>query len=248
MKKIIYLLLTLSLTLSCTIKKKVISLIQVEDAFCKKPANPFDTYFNTYEEYNDKYKNYEYFDIYAQMDKLITPYDDDLYFYDDYETYNNEDDKGYGYSYDYKAYTNTIYKEFYDTFSKCTNGKYHIKNGYPEWLFNPDMENQTGIVGVAKNNIKGGYGIRKALAFSIAKGKLIKYINKFVKQTCYADSKTESDNKVPEYYQSLINCNLRHPAYDLIKSIAVKDDWTDTRSGILYVWLILDNVNVLEKK
>mgnify|MGYP003958444967 CR=1 FL=1 len=111
--------------------------------------------------------------------------------------------------------------------------KYGLDNGLPTWFFNPDMNNQFGGIGIAKEQKRGGMPAQKRVAISIAKADLAKRL-KIAVDTSLKTEKRVKNNTFIAKLSSL----SRQGAQAYLQNTVVEDMWMSP-SGELYVWLII---------
>jgi len=138
----------------------------------------------------------------------------------------------------------TIYactrKEIYvgETWKYETAG-YDVPDTYPAWISNPSLGGYVGGVGLGKVNVQGGPDIQRGLAETIARGAVIRKVHILVDTVCHNRGENKINRNIIDNYKSQIDCGKAYMGAELIKKIAVKEEWKDPQEGDVYVWVIL---------
>lgn len=115
--------------------------------------------------------------------------------------------------------------------------KYPMKDSYPVWFHNPNHDGYLGALGIAKKqpNLRA----QKLTALRIAQAELAKEIKLIVHSKILLEEKLAKKGLSGEYSSSLRSVS-RHDSAQLIKNSLVKDQWTNPKTGELYLWVVID--------
>ncbi|MEK7813646.1 MAG: hypothetical protein AAB296_07780 [Candidatus Desantisbacteria bacterium] len=102
----------------------------------------------------------------------------------------------------------------------------------PAWFYQPGV---LGAVGAAEKQEKGGYAAQKRLAIVIAQAEIAKQIEIII-NTELQTEKTMVNND----YHSKLSSLSKQETQQLIKNAVVKEEWTNPKTGELYVWVVIE--------
>lgn len=121
--------------------------------------------------------------------------------------------------------------------AEISQAKYPMKDGYPVWFQNPNHDGYLGALGIAKKqpNLRA----QKLAALRIAQAELAKKIELIVHSEIVLEESLAEKGLSGEYSSSLRSASIQGTA-QLIKDSLVKDQWTDPKTGELYLWVVID--------
>ena len=115
--------------------------------------------------------------------------------------------------------------------------KHPMKDGYPVWFLNPNHEGYLGAVGIAKKQPDSR--TQRLAALRIAQAGLAKEIELIVHSEIILEERLAEKGLSSEYSSSLRSVS-KHDTAQLIKDSLVKDEWTDPKTGELYLWVVIE--------
>jgi hypothetical protein len=80
--------------------------------------------------------------------------------------------------------------------------------------------------------------MQKRTARALAQNDLARSVKVIVESELSLE-KLSVDTQTLQYYRSKITSLSRHKAEETLSDFAVEDEWTDSRTGELYVWLVI---------
>lgn len=110
---------------------------------------------------------------------------------------------------------------------------------YPPWFYDSNYKDYLGAVGSAKPS-KGGYAAQKRVAMLVAESELLKQKKVFIESICNLEKKLKIKDGVAKKYSSKIDCSSKQTAAGILKNTVIKDEWIESGTGVLYVWVVVE--------
>ncbi len=121
--------------------------------------------------------------------------------------------------------------------TEISQAKHPMKADYPVWFQNPNHDGYLGAVGIAKK--QSDFRTQRLVALRIAQSELAKEIELIVHSEIVLEKRLTEKGLSSEYSSSLRSVSRQGTA-QLIKDSLVKDEWTDPKTGELYLWVVID--------
>lgn len=110
--------------------------------------------------------------------------------------------------------------------------------GAPSWVLNPDKAGYVSVVGSAPKQDWGGHAAQYRVAEMKARQELAQMVRVRVEST----SKFATEDRAGKVSRSADIETKMQSSVDLsLESARVIEEWTDPKSGELYIWLVTPN-------
>ena len=111
-------------------------------------------------------------------------------------------------------------------------------SGAPEWVLNPDKSGYVSVVGSAPMQDWGGHAAQYRVAEMKARQELAQMVRVRVEST----NKFASEDRTGKVSRNAdIETKLQSSVDLSLESARVVEEWSDPKSGELYIWLVTPN-------
>jgi len=116
--------------------------------------------------------------------------------------------------------------------------RYQIVNGYPIWFHQPGYDGFIGGVGIAPKQKSGDRTAQRRVAINLAYADITRSIKVNINNELTSE-KLLVDTKTQNYYKEKFSSMSRQQADEYISNPQIMDEWTDEKTGELYIWAVL---------
>jgi hypothetical protein len=121
---------------------------------------------------------------------------------------------------------------------KAGSGSGQVVAGAPSWVLNPDKPGFVSVVGSAPKQDWGGH----AAQYRVAEMKAHQELAQMVRVRVESTGKYATEDRAGKVSRNADVETKMQSSVDLsLESARVVEEWTDPRSGELYIWLVAPN-------
>lgn len=114
-----------------------------------------------------------------------------------------------------------------------------LKDGYPAWFYQPNYKGYFGAIGAAVKRSDGNYYKQKQLAKRSAEEALARQVGVMVESKLSLEKELVK-KELSEEYVSTMKSLSKHDSKEFLRNAVVKDEWIDTKTGELYLWMVIE--------